>query len=564
MSKTKPNPEPASRQPFKPHWYAVLALVFAVSLAIRVNGVFTFGFGFDGPESFRVINFDEAGGCRALLGGRNYNTFVGYQILAIQKLMGEGPESEHEVTQRNPNAWRAFCHSKASIILHRIYSAVTGSLTVVLLGVLALLMWPARPQIAWTACAMLGFSNLHVAHSAHFGTVDAPQLFFMGLLTTTLAYAIVSGKKWPLWISPLLLIAAVWTKSNIFMVLAFVPLLPSLKLEKYWMHYGIALLSFFFLLVAIFGADSLAEAVAQRKSLLWGPENHPAFGTGYGHIGTWRRWIRNAINLPVVHIVGISLPAFVAAVYGLRRAWNSKTEDKQLWRLWLLQAPAVGYFAYMLLVAPPTYYRYYLPLLPTVALLAAYGFWESRWSTHKLVAALFVLYPALLTLDSEYNYANSPRDKVVAWVDSLPEGRETKCFGTFYHGLPANMRVAPFHYQPLRGRDGREVADSLDKYEHYGATFLKQADYLIMNESWYDTAFCNELNGPFGLWPEWCIKTTEQSARIYRKILSGEEPALELEEAFTLTHFTPEMLVHRMFYGSFPLFASDVMIYRIK
>lgn len=558
MSKAKPNSETESRQPFKLHWYAILALVFAVSLAIRINGVFTFGFGHDGPDSFRVINFDEAGGCRDLLGGRNYNTFVGYQILAIQKLMGEGPEPKHFVTRQYPNAWRSFCHSKASIILHRIYSAVTGSLSVVLLGVLALFMWPARPQIAWTACALLGFSNLHVAHSSHFGTVDAPQLFFMGLLTTTLAYAIVSGKKWPLWISPLLLVAAVLTKTNVFMVLAFLPLLPSLKLEKYWMHYAMALLGLFFLVVAMVGLDWLSDAVAQRKGMLWGPETRPNFGTGYGHIGTWRRWIRNAINLPVVHIVGIGLPAFIAAVYGLKLAWNSRTEDKQRWRLWMLQAPAVAYFAYMLLLAPPTYYRYYLPLFPTVALLAAYGFWESRWSAYKIAVGLFVLYPALLMVDSEYNYANDPRNRVAKWIDTTPNGRDSKIMATYYHGLPSDVKIASFTYVPQR------ETDALDMYEKYGATFLKQAEYLIMNESWYDTAFCNELNGPFGLWPEWCIKTTEQSARIYRKIISGEEPALELEEAFTLTHFTPEMLVHRFFYGSFPLFASDVMIYRIK
>ena len=563
MAKSTLAAETGGRQPFKPQWYAILALVFAISLAIRVHGVFSFGFGYDGPESFRVINFDEAGGCRCLLGGRNYNTFVGYQILAIQKLMGEGPKPEHYVDPGNPREtasnWRAFCYTKSSIILHRVYSAVTGSLTVVLLGVLALLMWPERPQIAWTASAMLGLSNLHVAHSSHFGTVDGPQLFYMGLLTVALAYAIVSGKRWPLWLSPLLLVAAVWTKSNIFMVLAFVPLMPDLKLGKYWMLYGIGLLAFFFLIVGVFGTDAILQSIKQRESLLWGPQENLAFGTGYGHIGTWRRWIRNGINLPVVHIVGIGLPAFVAAVYGLRKAWQTRAEKPIEWRLWLLQAPAAGYFLYMLLLAPPTYYRYYLPLFPTVALLAAYGFWESRWSANKIVAALFLLYPALLTLDSEYNYANDPRDRVVEWVDSLPIGRKTKFLATFYPGLPNDVRFEQFRYIPPEQRQ-----DPLDLYEQYGATYLKRAEYLIMNESWYDTAFCSELNGPFGLWPEWCIKTTAQSARVYRKILSGEEPGLELEKAFTLTHFTPEMLVHRFFYGSFPLFASDVMIYRIK
>ena len=562
MAHSKNTEDLPDRQPFKPQWYAMLALVFAICLAVRINGVFTFGFGYDGPDSFRVANFDEAGGCRCLLGGRNYNTFVGYQIMAIQKLMGEGPQAEHYVDERDrstANNWRKFCHSKESIVVHRVYSAVTGSLSVVLLGVLALMMWPGRPQIAWTACALLGLSNLHVAHSSHFGTVDGPQLFFMGLLTVALAHAIVSGRRWPLWISPLLLIAAVWTKTNIFMVFAFVPLLPDLKLRKFGLQYAIGLLCFFILVLGIFGSDTLWTSIMQRQGLLWGSELSPSFGTGYGHIGTWRRWIRNGINLPVVHIVGIGLPAFLAAVYGIRRVWQTRSEQPHTWRLWLLQAPALVYFFYMLLVSPPTYYRYYLPLFPTVALLAAYGFWESRWSAQKVLVGLFLLYPALLTIDSEYNYANDPHDRVVEWVDSLPNGRETKILATFYPGLPPESKPEPFRYIPPEQRQ-----DALDYYETYGAKFLQRAEYLIMSESWYDTAFSNELNGPFGMWPEWCIKTTEQSARVYRKILNGSEPGLELEEAFTLTHFTPEMLVHRYFYGSFPLFASDVMIYRIK
>lgn len=573
--------EPPPRQPFKPQWYVVLGLVFAVSLAIRVHGVFTMGFGYLEPETFRVVNFDEAGGCRALLGGRKYNKFVGYQILAIQHLMGESPEPKNYATKNNPQAWREFCHSKSSIILHRVYSAVTGSLTVVLLGVLALLMWPERPQIAWTACSLLGFSNLHVAHSAHFGTVDAPQLFFMGLLTTALAYAIVSKSQWPLWISPLLLIAAVWTKSNIFMVLAFVPLLPSLKLSKYPLQYAIGVLGFFFLIHWVIGFDSILSAIEQRKSLIWGPEKHPGFCTGYGHIGTWRRWIRNGINLPVVHIVGIGLPAFVAAIYGLRQAWKTRAKDSAEWKLWLLQAPAVAYFFYMLLIAPPTYYRYYLPLFPAVALLAAYGFWESRWSANKIVVGLFLLYPALLTIDSEYNYANDPRSKVEAWLDTTPKGRDSVILETYYSGLPKNVKPgqpgsenniarSPFYHIPgAVDRYTGQKDDLLDRYERNSKNgtlelFLQNYDYLIMDETWYDTAFCNELNGPFARNPDWCIKTTPQSARIYRKIVSGDEPALELEKALTLTHFTPEMLVHRYFYGSFPLFPSDTLIYRIK
>jgi hypothetical protein len=209
----------------------------------------------------------------------------------------------------------------------------------------------------------------------------------------------------------------------------------------------------------------------------------------------------------------------------------------------------VVYFFYMLLVVSVTYYRYYLPLFPTVALLSAYGWWESRWANRKVILALFLLYPALLTLDSEYNYGHDPRRAFVKWMDEIPGGREKRYLTTYYTGIPIESQWKKF---------------SPGLYQEYGAEYLRGADYLVLSESWYDTAFSSELNGPFGWNPAWAIKTTPHRARTYRRILAGEEPALELEQAFTLNHFTPEMIVHRWCYGSFPQFVSDLMVYRVK
>ena len=542
------SPSPVSRIRFRPRWYAILAGVFAVALAIRLYGAFTFGFGYDGPDSFRMINYDEAGGCRALCGGKTYNTFVGYQIMFLHKLFYEGPRPDQiGEAQGGKPGWRSFCHSRDSIIVHRVYSAVTGSLSVVLLGALALLMWPERSQIAWTACALLGMSNIHVSRS-HFGTVDAPQLFFLGLLTVALAYAIVSERRWPLWISPLLLIAAVWTKWNVFAVFAFVPVLPNLRLRKYWIWYALALATFCAAWIALVGWEEIAQKIRSHVYLVWAGETN-RFGTAYGHIGIWRRLVRNAINLPVVEIVGIGLPAFCFTVYGLLRVLKTRSTNPAEWRLWLLQLPAVVYFFFMLLLASVTYYRYYLPLIPTAALLSAYGFWESRWSQRKVLVALFVLYPGLLTLDSESNYRHDPRRQLVQWMNETPGGRQKRYLATYYVEGPGDMTRQMF---------------SPEQYQQYGADYLRRADYLVLSECWYDTAFSSELNGPFGWNPDWAIKTTPLAARTYRRILAGEEPALELEQAFTLRHFTPEFLLHRWCYGSFPLFVGDLMIYRVK
>ena len=209
------------------------------------------------------------------------------------------------------------------------------------------------------------------------------------------------------------------------------------------------------------------------------------------------------------------------------------------------ESPALAYAAYMLVLGPVTYYRYYLPLFPTVILLAAYGLWESRWSTRKLFLGLFFLYPLLLTVDSEYNYRSDPRRELRSWYASHSGART---YVTFYVVPPSNTRPALFN---------------MDDYLRYGKRYLAPADYVVLSENWYDTSFPNELNGPIAWNPEWLIKTKPEYALAYRKILSGQDPNLEFETTLNLKHFMPEFLVHQYFYGSFQLFVGDLKIYRI-
>ena len=105
---------------------------------------------------------------------------------------------------------------------------------------------------------------------------------------------------------------------------------------------------------------------------------------------------------------------------------------------------------------------------------------------------------------------------------------------------------------------------NMDAYLQYGLAYLKRADYLILSENWYDTAYPNELNGPIVWNPTWPIKSKPEYVNTYRKILSGQHPSLRFEREFTLKHFMPEFLVHRYFYGSFQLLIGDLKIYRVS
>jgi hypothetical protein len=525
-----------------------------LALALRLFGAFTFGAGYDGPGTFKVINHDENGSCKARLGQFPYSPFIGYQTVFLAQLAGQPPPDIPKNSQlRNDTllepgspeiahiaAARKYCYSRDLIIIARLYSAVTGALTVVLLGILALLMWPQRSQIAWTACALLGLSNFHVAES-HFGTVDAPLVFFIMLFTVVLYYGIVSGRKWAVAASLPLLGFVVWTKYYLFSVFSYLALSSEPHFRRRWKLYlgiatGIAVAGVF-----LVGWDRIAPTISRYSYLLWGEETS-RFGTGYGHIGSWRRWIRNGTNLGTVHLVGLGIPAALFAVAGLKRVITSKKELRH----WLIHAPAAFYALYMLLLAPVTYYRHYLPLFPTVALLSAYGLWHSRWATRKWFLLVFFVYPCLLTLDSEYQYRFDPRRACLSWYD---EHQDAQVCCTYYVGAPAYHRAQGLF--------------SMNRYVYEGERYLRQNDYLILSESWYDTAYPSELNGPIAWKPEWLIKTRPEYARAYRKILSGQDRNLQLEAEFNLRHFTPEFLLHRLLYGSFQLFVGDLKIYRV-
>lgn len=412
-----------------------------------------------------------------------------------------------------------------------------------LLGLIALLLVPAQPRIAWIACTLLALSNFHIAES-HSGTVDAAQVFFIYLLSLALLYGRVKEKRWPIIVSPLLLIAAVWTKWFVFAVFAYACFLPYLNLDR---HYKklivIAIIGGILGLASLTLVDWAAINPTFRRlsAFFWGPPTSK-FGSGYAQIGGLRRWIRNATNIPIVHIVGIGLPACVFAVAGIRQVIADKVRRQD----WLIFGSIFAYALYMLLLAPVTYYRYYLPFFPLVALLAAIGFGKSKWSLNRGYLALFLIWPALLGIDSEYNYRFDPRRELRPWYQ---ERLDPRTLVTFYTVPPAWV--------------GKTGLFNLDVYLKHGEGLLQTAGYVVLSENWYDTSFPNELNGPIAWKPEWLIKTKPEYVRAYRNILAGKDDNLVLDDEFNLFHFTPEFLIHRYFYGSFQLFIGDLKVFKV-
>lgn len=265
------------------------------------------------------------------------------------------------------------------------------------------------------------------------------------------------------------------------------------------------------------------------------------YGTGFGAIG-WNKMTRNLVNFPLIPIMSLGVLAALMIPAGLRQAARDKTNV----RLWLCFMPVIVLAAYMLLVAPRTTYRHYLPLIPAFALLASYGYWSLQASGNKWLLTLFLAWPALLLIDFELDFHRDPRREIVSWYDEHPN---SKMLITFYAVPPPSTAGRTGLFRP--------------EYAFGAAQPLKSGDYLILSENWYDTAFANELNGPIVRHLDRLIKTKPEYTTLYRNILSGQHPNLVLEAESQVGNFMPELMLHKKYYGTFQKFVGDLKIFRI-
>lgn len=563
---------------WRPGYLVCLAALFLLALLPRLYSAQTLGWNWDAPGSFTLVNFDEGGSCRAALDGFEYTPFIGWQTIAIADVLGWGPQPG---ISGKDGPVKAYCHSPPHILVARSYAAVTGALTVVMVAVIALLLVPAQPRIAWTAGALLALSGFHISES-HSGTVDAPSVFFIYTFLALMVYSVGRGSRWGLFSSPLLLVPAIWSKYWVFAIFSYLSFVPM----KIWQYVTFGLSAWRIALVILATAvlvGLLTNRAFQTAGfypllaayylvipwrrihrpmivfwllvpflLFWicqvelisryttsGPQGR--FGAGYAAIG-WNKWLRNLVNVPAVLLVGLGLPAFMFIPAGIRTLFRSGVNV----RAWLCLSPLLVFALFMAFLAPVTYYRHYLALLPVAALLAACGLFATSWAGRRWFMLLFFLWPTLLSVDFVLDYHRDPRLELRGWFQDNPGSR---VFVSYYVNPPAGSARNTRIFRP--------------EYAFGAAAGLRKAQYLILSENWYDTSFANELNGPDVSNLQRLIKTTPQYAQFYRTALAGRHPNLVLEKSFDVYNFMPELLLHRWLYGTFQLFVGDIRILRV-
>ncbi|TDG11625.1 hypothetical protein E2F43_18100 [Seongchinamella unica] len=557
--------------------------IFLVALLPRLYSAQTVGWHWYGQGSFTPINFDEANTCRMWLkAAREYSPLVGAQTVSINTILGHPPPANAE---GNYNVAKAYCLSGPHMLVARSFSAFLGAATVVLTCLIAFTLSPHTPRVAWTAGLLLALSGFHATQS-HMATVDVAMTFYIYLFILSAMLAVSNRKALPMMLCLLLMLPAIFAKKvwpfPLLALLAFLPastwrsFLGNMSNKHFAGVVGAALimaafafntgfqslgwyplLGLFYLAVPwrkiplctaplYLAIPWVAWGIAQTdiaflKSFTTGYLNGK-FGSGFGAIG-WNKLDRNLLNLPVLLIVGLGLPAALLIPRGVVQM----IRDQRNVRLWLCLLPILAWTAYMLLIAPKTTYRHYLPLIPATALLAAQGYWSLKWAHNKLLLAAFFLWPALLLIDFELDFHQDTRRQAVHWYQ---QHAGAKVFHTFYASPPPFHRPSPVLFK--------------EEYAMGDASVLRQGDYLVLSENWYETAQAQELNGFRVTNLERLVKTTPERAALYRQILAGRHPDLTLVQDYTVSNFMPELVLHKVYYGTFQKFVGDLKIYRIS
>lgn len=553
----------------------VLAGIVLAAVVLRVLPAFEYGQDWYGRGSFTLVNFDEGGSCRAALGGFPYSPLVGAQTLTLAALGGHEAPTEAYADARIA---KAFCHSEAHLITARLYSATLGGLTVGVIALLSLQLFPRRYGLALGAAALLGLSGWHISESM-VGTVDAPSTFFIYLFLLLAVLALRRGGI--AWLGAgVALVFAVGTKYWVFALVALAALVPPAAYRRVLaglaVRRGVLLLGAYALLfglvsnpaagpllrwllplgwlalvpwqrlsvsgrICLFAAPWLAPLAMYCESFVAYASGYPEgrFGTDYGAIG-WYRLLRNPVNLPLVLVMGLGLPAFGLFCRGVRVL----TKERSLDRAWLALLPLLAFALYMAFLAPVTYYRHYLPLLPAAAMLAALGACSLAWRPSVLWSVVLV-WQALLAGDLVSDYHYDPRRDLVGWY---AQHQPQRVLTSFYVNPPPASAAAHRLFRVPYASDRR----------------LAWADTVILSENWYDTAFANELNGPLVGDPWHLIKTTPEAVAFYRAALAGEHPRLEHLATLRAPTFMPELRAHHFFYGSFTQFVGDLQLFRVR
>lgn len=371
-----------------------LLLILLLAAVVRLPGLW-WGHGFFGYKYIPALYPDEALNAKAadelVLGQADAKNFsppaLGSQIALFYWL-------EKTVLGRPLLAYYD---------LGRLISAAYGLATIVVVFCLARRLGRSD-RLGLLAALFLSLANLHITYS-HIAHTDSTALFFVSLSF------LFSLKYWQ---------EGDWSDLAVASFAAGVGWIAKFSNIQFWPLFLILLLRPARLknLFLVLAASAGGMAVFSGLNYPWF-KMVKALGFIHHNLTFFRDYNRlfNLVFVPAELLVGLGLPVFALAAAGLvRLLFRQRGRLWRDYRFWLLGFPLLIFclqsFAFTLVPA-----RYFLPLLPALAILAAYALLQvKRPAVFWTVLAAILVWQALAVAGVQRYFVRDPRDAAGRWL----------------------------------------------------------------------------------------------------------------------------------------------------
>lgn len=503
---------PASRRA------ALLGLILLVGMLVRAPGLF-WGYGAFGTEVL-VLHPDEPPYTLGRHEGTAYprgfsvNVRLVSQLLAAAGVSGVARGEQYD------------------LLLGRVVSLIYGVLTLLVVYRVARAVF-GDDRVGLLSAFFLALTNLHVTYS-HIGIPDAAATFWFWAALAS-AHTALTRESW--WAAVLSAVCTGAAGAVRYQAMSLVPLVwwigraPG-RIRKGLLVLAGALVSFY-----LFNGSYFSLPVVWRFLM-----GHAWWGT----LGLKKFIVLPPVYLAVI-LVGVGLPVFVLAGYGLVRFVRGKWAGLRSWgdiladnEIPVALAPVAAFLqaSSVALWAP----RHVTVVTPFVAMLAAYGFAclpfravgpLSGRLTRGAVLTAVGLYLAVQVASVQAYFVDDPLEKAGRWLRAnVPPGVTLSVFGA---------KVPP-EYPKIAEWEG---------------------NYLVLSAKWYGRYVFKDFlpSSLTGRFPEaeeiW--GGSPEDARRLQKLFRGELP-YRLVKRIRLRFYTPELILAQAYWYP-PPHLHEVLIY---
>lgn len=412
------------------------------------------------------------------------------------------------------------------VVIGRLLSVMYAVLTIGLIYFLSKELFKNR-SMALFAGMFLALSGLHVTES-HYTTVDISTIFWM---YASMYFSLLYGRRDKNIYLGLAIISIGMALAFKLSFLALIPIFYVLSKKKVKLIYWLLTLGGIFIvfMAANGGHYTLTNFILTLENVR---------NDNVNVIVKHNNW-----ENPLVYLIGlppaIGLAGFAALLTGIfflnkKRGWKILNGDS----FFIVVLPLVLHGISICFLDIP-FSRHFLPLVPFLTMIAAYGLHEiQKYLTSRrfyFLLTFIILYQLLYVAGTEYYYIFDTRKAAIRWVkETIPQG-ETVSMG------------------------GHERFPELAQYK---TDKSYDSNYLVLHETQYYRYVRSELC-PFKPFPDW--EEVYHGNRIsfvqIQKIFKGES-SFDLIKQFPVRCITPENCLYKKFWGTYPLFIGDTLIYR--